>query len=74
MKQFDYNKYKKNNPLLKEEKINESTGVTLTKMDLQVIIKSLESDKILNAYSRQQLIEKLQDLYTGAADFINYLG
>lgn len=57
-----------------EAKINEKVGISLTNMELQVIIKSLESDKLLNSYARKQLIDKLQDLYTGGADFINYLG
>jgi len=59
---------------LNEANINERVGISLTKMDLQVIIKSLKSDKILNPQARKQLIDKLQDLYTGGSDFIDYLG
>ena len=57
-----------------QKTMNEDVGISLTKTDLQVIIKSLQSDKILNPQARKQLIDKLNDLYTGGAGFIDYLG
>jgi hypothetical protein len=54
--------------------MNEGVGISLSKIDLQVIIKALESDKILDPQAREMLIDKLKDLYSGGASFIDYLG
>jgi len=54
--------------------MNEGVGISLSKIDLQVIIKALESDKILNPQARKMLIDKLNDLRSGHASFIDYLG
>lgn len=54
--------------------MNEGVGISLSKIDLQVLIKALQSDKILNPQARKQLIDKLNDLYTGGASFIDYRG
>ena len=54
--------------------MNEGVGISLSKIDLQVLIKALQSDKILNPQARKQLIDKLNDLYTGDASFIDYRG
>jgi len=57
-----------------QKTMNKGVGISLTKMDLQIIIKSLQSDKILNPQARKQLIDKLNNLYTGGASSIDYLG
>ncbi len=54
--------------------MNEDVGISLSKIDLQIIIKALESDKILNPQARKMLIDKLNDLHSGGASFIDYLG
>lgn len=49
-------------------------GITLDNFEIQVIIKALQSDKVMNPDARKGLIEKLEKLRSGEYDFIDYIG